>query len=448
MPVGIKNTLTAEPVAIPAGTDMLRYAIKQAQERQLDKIAILNVSVVQHMVDRWKKNLSFFSAHYAVKCNPHPMIMKVIAENGFGFDCASPVEIDAALAAGASPKDIIYANPNKPPASIQYSFKVGVDTFTFDTENELRSMITNTPAGRRGNYVLRLLPPDESHSLSKFGIKFGTNEEESTRLIHMCKELGGELVGFSFHVGSGCGSAYSYKAAVDYIGAMAKYAKEHCGFQNLYIIDIGGGFVTERAETHFSRANKAQGIVPPTFEETTTILRTEVQQIIHEFKNPNVIAEPGRFFASDCVTLAMRIFGRRLVFEHDGSDRPDNCFSEKDIIKAGIKIKQVKYIVPDGIFGVFNYMLHGYVHPDYKFFKANGEAIPYDRDQENVPGNVDSLIFGPTCASVDCILKDTKIPLLEVGDWIVVDAYGAYSFSGVTEFNGIMTMPILPVVEK
>ncbi|KAI7052089.1 Ornithine, partial [Hortaea werneckii] len=46
----------------------------------------------QHM--RWKNHLGRVTPHYAVKCNPDPMVLRLLAALGAGFDCASKAEIE------------------------------------------------------------------------------------------------------------------------------------------------------------------------------------------------------------------------------------------------------------------------------------------------------------------------------------------------------------------
>ncbi|KAK5016459.1 Ornithine decarboxylase, partial [Cryomyces antarcticus] len=60
----------------------------------------------QHM--RWKKNLQRVKPHYAVKCNPDPQVLRLLAGLGTGFDCASKAEIEQVLNMGVDPSRIIY----------------------------------------------------------------------------------------------------------------------------------------------------------------------------------------------------------------------------------------------------------------------------------------------------------------------------------------------------
>ncbi|PHH91102.1 hypothetical protein CDD83_1674 [Cordyceps sp. RAO-2017] len=63
----------------------------------------------QHL--RWKKNLPRVKPFYAVKCNPDPQVLRLLAGLGTGFDCASKTEIEQVLAMGISPDRVIYAQP-------------------------------------------------------------------------------------------------------------------------------------------------------------------------------------------------------------------------------------------------------------------------------------------------------------------------------------------------
>ena len=53
-----------------------------------------------------------------------------------------------------------------------------------------------------------------------------------------------------------------------------------------------------------------------TFEDTARILREAIESVKKYFSpNWKIIAEPGRFFANDPMTLAIRIFGRKIEFD-------------------------------------------------------------------------------------------------------------------------------------
>ncbi|MCH1932783.1 ornithine decarboxylase, partial [Shewanella sp. A25] len=81
----------------------------------------------------------------AVKCNPDPEILRLMAKLGNGFDCASKAEIDLALKTGIDPSRIIYAQPCKTKSFIRYAAQKCVKQMTFDNADELYKIKANFP---------------------------------------------------------------------------------------------------------------------------------------------------------------------------------------------------------------------------------------------------------------------------------------------------------------
>lgn len=54
----------------------------------------MDLGMVLKRFDLWKKTLPRVEPFYAVKCNSDPILMRVLADCGAGFDCASKKEID------------------------------------------------------------------------------------------------------------------------------------------------------------------------------------------------------------------------------------------------------------------------------------------------------------------------------------------------------------------
>ncbi|MBN1268166.1 MAG: hypothetical protein JXB04_01140, partial [Kiritimatiellae bacterium] len=100
-------------------------------------VFVIRRSVLQAQVERFRKALPRVEPCYAVKANPHPEVVKVMAACGVGFDVASLAEMDVVLKAGVAPDRIIFANTIKPVDSLRIAAKRGVDLMTFDSEYEL-----------------------------------------------------------------------------------------------------------------------------------------------------------------------------------------------------------------------------------------------------------------------------------------------------------------------
>lgn len=252
--------------------------------------------------------LNFFSRRLihlsAVKCNPDPYVLRLLAALGTGFDCASNGEISRVLSiGGVDPSRIIFANPCKANSFIRNAGKLGVDTMTFDNMDELYKVARTHP---RAKLVVRILT-DDTKSLCQLGLKYGAPLVTVPALLSKARELNLDVIGVSFHVGSGCYDPTVYSDAI----ARARYAfdmAKEAGF-SFTLLDVGGGF--EDAS----------------FEQAASVLKDAIEEHFPDRRNIRVIAEPGRFYVSKAFSLAANIIARRAPFSDSaemttGNDQP------------------------------------------------------------------------------------------------------------------------------
>ncbi len=124
---------------------------------------------------------SGFKVHYAVKANHNPRLLKIIASYGFGADCVSWNEIDAAIAAGFEPGKIVFAGVGKSDREIENAIRAGI--FCFNCESIPEMEVINNIASQQkktATIALRINPLVEAHTHkyittgieeSKFGLK-------------------------------------------------------------------------------------------------------------------------------------------------------------------------------------------------------------------------------------------------------------------------------------
>lgn len=132
----------------------------------------------------------------AVKCNPEPTVVKMLATLGTGFDCASKTEIEQVLSLGVDPSRIIYANPCKQQSFIRYSKKQNVKKMTFDNAEELYKIKALFPDAE---LVLRILT-DDSSSLCQLGLKFGASLATTGKLLKLARELDLNVIGVRYEL--------------------------------------------------------------------------------------------------------------------------------------------------------------------------------------------------------------------------------------------------------
>lgn len=158
-------------------------------------------------------------------------------ESGCNFDAASKAEIERVMGLGAHPDQIIFANPCKSEAHILFAKQVGVKRMTFDSSEEAEKIAALYP---EAELVLRIAVED-TDAPCPMTKKFGAPLELWDEILDTIIRLNTNLVGVSFHVGSGGCSPDVYRTSLE--GAHSIFEKAvSLGMPPLTLLDIGGGF--------------------------------------------------------------------------------------------------------------------------------------------------------------------------------------------------------------
>lgn len=390
VPSDVERQFNVEFVQDESILSVMERKMELALERE-EAFYIVDLGrVIQRYLD-WVRLLPRVQPFYAVKCNNDTAIVKTLGSLGVNFDCASKNEIQQVLDMGFDANRIIYANPCKMKSHISYARSSGVDLMTFDNVAELRKVAEVYPNSR---LVMRIIT-DDSNSVCKFSSKFGVPLHNTKALLEEAKKLDLNVVGISFHVGSGCMSTASFISAIRSAANVFEQAK-NIGF-NFNFLDIGGGF-------------PGSNDVPITFPE----IANAVRPLLDELFPPEVqiISEPGRYFVCEAYTLAVNVFAKRTVEVED--------------------TKEFLYYINEGVYQSFNCIVFDHVVPQPKVFELNGRNDTFK-----------STLFGPTCDSVDCIGKGMELPELEIGEWLYFTNMGAYTVAAASPFNGFKSRPAI-----
>uniref|UniRef100_A0A1W7RA06 ornithine decarboxylase n=1 Tax=Hadrurus spadix TaxID=141984 RepID=A0A1W7RA06_9SCOR len=344
----------------------------------------------------WRLNLPRVHPFYAVKCNNNSLVLELLAALGTGFDCASKAEIEAVLKMDVDPSRIIFANPCKTGSFIKYAATVGVDVMTFDNEMELHKTKRLHPGAKM---VIRIRA-DDSSSICRLGIKFGCEVTHAPYLLQVAKEIGVDVVGVSFHVGSGCRDASAYSRAIEsshYVFSVG----QKLGF-TFTLLDIGGGFPGSRD-------------ADVSFEEIASVVNNALETYFPAEMGIEIISEPGRFFVASAFTLTTNIIARRIT---------------DDTNEDGIKEQGRMYYLSDGVYGSFNCLIFDHA-----------VVSPFPLDLKNTP-LLKSSLWGPTCDSMDKVMDNCYLPHMEAGEFLVFENMGAYTICAASNFNGFETPPL------
>lgn len=390
---GSLNTLLHKYAVKLYGSDRDTYDIINdfLEDNQSEQaFYIIDLGKLVDSFTAWTKLLPDVQPYYAVKCNPNPVMLETLAYLGANFDCASENEMKTIIDITKDPSRIIFANPCKMTSQIRYARANDVDMMTFDCEEELYKIKLYHPYAK---LVLRLAV-DDSKSLCKFNEKFGCNLDQVGELLQIAKTLKLNVMGFSFHVGSGCSSAECFYEAIRSCRNATDIAKTLDIGINM--IDVGGGFpgIDKKVK----------------FEDMAKQINDGIQDFFGKERDTGdiqFVSEPGRYFAERTHTLVLNVIGKKIVYNNDE--------------------KMIQYYLNDGIYGSF-----GCIYFDH----ATPTLLPYNERDGTL---LKSKIFGPTCDSIDLISQEIMLPELAIGEWVYVENFGAYTVASSSNFNGFKT---------
>ncbi|AQZ13677.1 SPE1 (YKL184W) [Zygosaccharomyces parabailii] len=359
---------------------------------------VCDIGEVQRLHNNWYKELPRVQPFYAVKCNPDPKVLLMLASLGVNFDCASKSEIERVLQMGVDPERIIYANPCKASSFIRYAARSNVLKSTFDNIEELHKIKKFHPKSQ----LLLRIATDDSTAQCRLSTKYGCEMEKVESLLKCVKDLELNLVGVSFHVGSGASDFTSLYKAVRDSSVVFEKAKDF-DLPALKILDVGGGFQFE------------------SFADSSAVLRAALDEFFPPGCAVDIIAEPGRYFAATAFTLAANVIAKRKLSPNEAM-----------------------LYINDGVYGNMNCILFDHQEPTPRTLFHNGEFHYYDikstssqKIQQNTTYPQKVSIWGPTCDGLDCITKEHYMKHdLVPGDWIYFPCLGAYTASAATPFNG------------
>ncbi|XP_061099861.1 ornithine decarboxylase-like [Conger conger] len=382
--------------------------LSSSDDKDAFYVADLGDVLKKHL--RWVRAMPRVMPFYAVKCNDSRAVVMTLASLGTGFDCASKTEIQLVQSLGVDPSRIIYANPCKQVSQIKYASAHGVQMMTFDSEVELMKVAR---CHENAKLVLRIAT-DDSKAVCRLSVKFGATLKTSRLLLERARELGLDVVGVSFHVGSGCTDAETYSQAISDARCVFDMGAE-LGY-NMTLLDIGGGFPG-------SDESKLK------FEEITAVINPALDKYFPVDSGVRVIAEPGRYYVCSAYTLAVNIIAKKVVMkEQTASDDEDDGANDRTLM----------YYVNDGVYGSFNCILYDHAHVLPCLHK---KPKP---DERTYPCS----IWGPTCDGLDRIVEQCILPDLPLGEWMLFENMGAYTVAASSTFNGFQKPDIHYVMSR
>ena len=354
--------------------EKVRAAVKDGYDRPF---LLIDSNIIREKAHRFAAAMPRVRPHYAVKANPDPRVLKIVMEEGGGFEIASTAELDLLLAQGVPAAEIFYSNPVKAHSHVAYAAAKGVVWYVIDSLEEMKK-IHSVKADAK--LYLRIDTPNIGSDWPLAG-KFGAHTSEIRDILGAAAKLKADLAGIAFHVGSQCRNPENWRVGIEKSRALFDQMIK-VGL-NPRLLNIGGGFPVRHVKPI------------PSIEVIGEVVNRALEAFPAGVK---IIAEPGRFLVSDAGYFVCRIMGT--------ATRANKRWMHLDA----------------GLFGGIIETAEGL---KYK--------IRTDRAGPDIPWN----IAGPTCDSIDVVMRDEPLPSdLQEGDYLYLRNAGAYTTAYASNFNG------------
>ena len=334
---------------------------------------------------------------YASKALCTSAIVRIIEEEGFGFDAVSAGEIYTIYKAGADMSNVLFNGNNKSAKEIELALDCKVGRFSVDNfyEAELLNKIAMTK-NVSVDILLRITPGIECHTHeyiqtgqidSKFGFDLSQIDEVVTLILEKYKNL--NLKGIHAHIGSQIFELRSYFDEVGVLIAELKRINKKFGL-DLSEMNIGGGLGVKYTDRD----------CPPSIEELADSIISSIKK--SDMDSLKIYIEPGRSVISTSGVTLYTVGSSKIV--------PNGR----------------KYIAVDG--GMADNPRPSMYQAEYLAQKANSIN---NGELEEV------TIAGRFCESGDILINNIMLPKLEAGDIICVFNTGAYNYSMASNYNRV-----------
>jgi ornithine decarboxylase len=353
-------------------------------------LLIVDCERVRVQLRKLRKALPGVDLHYALKPLPHAAVVRTVNAEGAFMDLATTGEVQLVQRLGIDPNRCIHTHPIKRDQDIRNALEYGVRVFVVDNPDEVRKFV---PYAGKAELLLRVSfrSPGAVCDLSR---KFGCDPENAVALARLAAQLGVEVRGLSFHVGSQAADAGKHVEAIEACAKLlAACRKEKLGACDT--LDIGGGFPIDYMKT-----------VPD-----IVLFCAPIRAVLAKVpKRVRIIAEPGRYIAGPSAIGVASVMGR--------AQREGHWW----------------YYLDDGLYGSYSGQIYDHARYPVEPLRDSEERLP-------------SVLAGPTCDSIDVIAENLMLPELKAGDLIVGRAMGAYTWASASDFNFFPKATVVAVNE-
>lgn len=172
---------------------------------------VVNPLLMASQVARFRDSLPSAEIYFPVKCCPMPVALLTLGAAGCRFEYASVAEIDKVDRLGLDIAPGIFGAPARRADDSALALRRGVQTLVIDSIDEARKL-----AGLSSEcQVLIRLEVESADTTMPLSTKFGVTAAGNRELLWACADLGLDVAGYVFHVGSQTRSTNPWARAIE-----------------------------------------------------------------------------------------------------------------------------------------------------------------------------------------------------------------------------------------
>lgn len=352
---------------------------------------VMHAGSVINALTEWFQCLPRIRPFYSLHCNDDPVLLRILASHpNVGFHCVKREHIETALELVSS-RRVLYGNHLWTRGSLRTAAENNVGLLSFESIKDLDRISLVYPDA---DLILNVsINPNVEDTRADLGCSI----EEASEILQHAFDIGVNVRGISFHVGSGCRDPSIFFKAIGTCSELFHFGNSH-GLVMDYL-NIGGGFFNGSIEDYAS------------FDSICKEINSALDYFFPSkcYPNLNIIAQPGRFFASDGFNLVTNIISKKAV---------DLSIVTNDDYDTGIQA--YVYQINDGFYGSFGCRLVAHCEPKCSpLFSSSDDNY----SSEHFYGSV----IGPTSDEYDIAQSLCHLRQMHIGEWLIWPQMGAYS---------------------
>jgi diaminopimelate decarboxylase len=339
---------------------------------------------------------------YAVKANSNLAIIRLLAEQGAGFDIVSGGELYRVIRAGGNPAKCTFAGVGKSREEIEYALRCEVLSFNVESEQELSAINEIAKSlNKRAPIAIRVNPDVSANthkyiSTGKTENKFGIAIDRVAEVYNRAKTLTNvKIRGVQMHIGSQIVETKPFVHAIEKMLPLVRQLKSDSGIE---FFSIGGGIgivyrgsLESGDEVWWKQEEPKHALTIQDYADATVPLLKSLPM--------RVLLEPGRFLVGN----------------------------------AGVLLTRVLYVkrTPAKTFVIVDAGMNDLIRP--ALYQGYHEVVPVRESKDRTVTKMD--VVGPVCESGDFFALDRELTEVEPGEILALMSAGAYGFTMASNYN-------------